>query len=281
MRIWFHESGAADAPLIVLVHGTMDRSAGMLRLSRCLDHAFRVLRYDRRGYGRSASNPGPFGVEHQVRDLVGLLGGRRALVVGHSYGGNVALAAAARCPEQVVAAAVYETPLSWLDWWPGSTAGADAIATRGDPGDAAERFVRRLISDARWERLPPSTRAARRSEGPAMVGELVDLREHAPWSASDVAAPVVAMYGERGAAHHRAGTEYLARELPDCQVVAVAEARHFGPNTHPEAVAGAICDLASRVGHASRTGHGDMMSNAASPAATTESTNEPPMPTPS
>ena len=82
-----------------------------------------------------------------------------------------------------------------------------------------------------------------------MVGELVDLREHAPWSADAIVAPVVAIYGERGAAHHRAGTEFLARELPDCHVVEVAEARHFGPNTHAAAVAAAIVDLASDTGH--------------------------------
>ena len=60
-----------------------------------------------------------------------LLDGRRALVFGHSYGGNVALAAAARHPELVVAVAVYETPLSWLDWWPGTTAGADGDRDAG------------------------------------------------------------------------------------------------------------------------------------------------------
>jgi pimeloyl-ACP methyl ester carboxylesterase len=274
MKLWSHETGDVDAPLIALVHGTMDRSAGLLRLSRGLDHAFRVLRYDRRGYGRSVSHPGPFGIDQQVSDLVGLLGGRRALVFGHSYGGNVALATAARHPEQAVAVAVYETPLSWLDWWPGTTAGAAAVATQGDPADAAERFVRRLVSDARWEKLPPSTRAARRSEGPAMVGELVDLREHEPWRADQVTAPVVAIYGERGAAHHRAGTEYLARQLPDCHVVEVAEARHFGPNTHAPAVAAAIVDLASQVGYAEAT-----MSPAAVAAAAADRTNEPPMPT--
>jgi pimeloyl-ACP methyl ester carboxylesterase len=255
MRLWAHESGDAEAPLVALVHGTMDRSAGMLRLSRCLDRTFRVLRYDRRGYGRSAPHPGPFDTDRQVDDLVGQLAGRRALVFGHSYGGNVALATAARHPELVAAVAVYETPLSWLEWWPGTTAGADALATKGDPADAAERFVRRLVSDARWEKLPRTTRAARRAEGPAMVGELVDLRENAPWTAGDVVAPVVAIYGERGAAHHRSGTEYLGRELADVRVVEVPEARHFGPNTHPEAVAAAIRELASRVGHSRHDEH--------------------------
>ena len=93
--IWSAEAGHAGDPLIVLVHGAMDRSASMLKLSRRLDHQYRVLRYDRRGYGHSVAHPGPFGMAHQVADLIALLAGRRAVLIGHSYGGNVALAAAA------------------------------------------------------------------------------------------------------------------------------------------------------------------------------------------
>ena len=55
--IWSHEAGPPGAPPVVLVHGAMDRSAGMLRLSRRLDETHRVLRYDRRGYGRSKPHP--------------------------------------------------------------------------------------------------------------------------------------------------------------------------------------------------------------------------------
>ena len=43
---------------IVLVHGSLDRSAGMTKLSRRLEDGFRVARYDRRGYGRSMRTPG-------------------------------------------------------------------------------------------------------------------------------------------------------------------------------------------------------------------------------
>ncbi|MCU1501318.1 MAG: alpha/beta hydrolase fold, partial [Ilumatobacteraceae bacterium] len=85
--LWNDEAGDPSAPLIALVHGSMDRSAGMLKLSRRLDRRFRVLRYDRRGYGRSAPHGGPFDMDAQVADLVELLGGREAVVVGHSYGG--------------------------------------------------------------------------------------------------------------------------------------------------------------------------------------------------
>jgi pimeloyl-ACP methyl ester carboxylesterase len=241
--VWSEEAGPADAPLVVLVHGSMDRSAGLLKLSRRLDATTRVLRYDRRGYGRSTPHDGPFAMGEQVADLVALLDGRRAVVFGHSYGGNVALALADRHPELVRAVGVYEAPLSWLDWWPGTTAGADALATRGDPAEAAERFIRRLIGDERWSRLPESTRRARRTEGVAMVGELVDLRSHAPWDPARVRVPVVAMHGTLGAAHHAASTRYLGDVLADCRVVDIQGARHFGPNTHPDAVAAEILAL--------------------------------------
>ena len=66
----------------------------------------------------------------------GVLAGRRAVLVGHSYGGDVALATADRHPDLVAGVAVYETPLSWLPWWPNTTAGSIAVAeqrARGRP----------------------------------------------------------------------------------------------------------------------------------------------------
>jgi pimeloyl-ACP methyl ester carboxylesterase len=242
--IWWDETGPADAPLIVLVHGSMDRSAGLWKLSRRLDANHRVLRYDRRGYGRSVGAAGPYGIEAHVADLAQLLGERPAVVFGHSYGGNVGLALAARRPRLARGIAVYETPLSWLEWWPSTTAGAMALDGIVAPEDAAERFMRRLVGDAKWERLPAGTRAARRREGRAMVAELTELRERAPWDSTRITAPVVAMHGEHGAGHHRRGTAYLAAELlPGAEVVEIAGARHFGPNTHPGEVAAVLADL--------------------------------------
>lgn len=76
-----------------------------------------------------------------------------------------------------------------------------------------------------------------------MVGELTDLRERPPWRADRLAVPVVALYGELGAPHHRAAMEYLAEHLPDCRAEMIPGARHPGPNTHAELVAGAITPL--------------------------------------
>jgi pimeloyl-ACP methyl ester carboxylesterase len=243
-RVWSHETGDPGAPLVVLVHGTMDRSAGLLKLSRRLDDRFRVLRYDRRGYGRSAPHDGPFGMEQQVDDLVALLGGRPAVVFGHSYGGDVALALADRHPDLVRAVGVYEAPLPWLDWWPTSATGSQALQD-GGPASAGELFVRSLIGDARWSRLPAGTRAARRREGPAMVAELDDLGANPPWEAERITIPAVAMRGSDGQPHHARSTAHIASAL-DCPLVEIEGARHFGPNTHPDAVAAVLAELVGR-----------------------------------
>jgi pimeloyl-ACP methyl ester carboxylesterase len=239
--VWWEAAGDPDRPTVVLLHGSMDRSAGLLRLSRRLDDTFHVLRLDRRGYGRSQHVGPPWTIAANVDDVEAVIADLPATsvrcVVGHSFGGDVALALAERRPDLVETVAVYETPLSWLDWWPGNSAGAAAMAA-GSPGDAAEAFMRRLVGDDVWERLPPAKQAERRSEGAAMVAELADLRRAAPWAS--IGAPVLALCGEHGRDHHRRGAEWLGRELPDCSVRTVAGAGHAGPHTHPSAVASEI-----------------------------------------
>ncbi len=235
-----HVPGRGD---VVLVHGSLDRSAGMLRLSRQLDSAWRVTRYDRRGYGRSGPHPGPFTLDAQIADLAELIertAPAPVVVFGHSFGGNVALGVADRHPQLVRAVAVYESPLSWIDWWPTDSAGGAAALVASDPAAAAEAFMRRLIGDHRWQRLPESSRAARRSEGPAMLAELADLRRGAPWQPERIGVPVLTLFGERGRPHHRRAMEWVADAVPDGRAHVVPGAHHFGPNSHAEVVAGLL-----------------------------------------
>lgn len=225
---------------MVLVHGSMDRSVGLSKVAHRLEHRFSVVRYDRRGYGRSQPHPGPFGIDAQVEDLHAILDGRPAVLVGHSFGGNVVLAFAQRHPGLVRGAVVFEPPLSWEPWWPGTTAGAAAVATAGEPADAAERFVRRMLGDSRWERLSPATRSARRAEGWALVGELTDLRQRPAWTGVGVRVPVVAGFGEHARAHHRRAAEVVVERIVGAVAVEVPGAGHDAPRTHPDEFVGLL-----------------------------------------
>ncbi len=249
--VWSATAGILGAAHIVLIHGSLDRSAGLLKLSRRLDQRYLVTRYDRRGYGRSTPCDGPFGLDAQIDDLIDVLAVGRVephpfIVVGHSYGGNLGLALADRRPDLVAGVVTYESPLSWESWWPGDSAGGDAMAWINDPAEAAEQFMRRLIGNERWEHLSPGTRHARRSEGPAMVGELVDLRARPAWDPARITVPVLAVHGGFGLAHHQRAMQELGQRVSDVEVAVIAGARHFGPNTHPNEMADLVIDFIDR-----------------------------------
>jgi pimeloyl-ACP methyl ester carboxylesterase len=237
--LYVEESGPDDAPLVVLVHGTMDRSSGFAKVARRLEDRYRIVRYDRRGYARSAAIGGPYTCRRHVDDLLEVMEDRDGVVVGHSYGGNVALAASIAAPDQVRAVGVYEIPLPWLPTWPTTTAGNAALnADRdGGPEDAAEQFFRRLVGDAVWERLPERTKVERRGEGHALVGEMADLRERAPWRIDDIVVPVVGGHGTRSMPHHPPAIEWLVDNLPRATLVTIDGAGHGAHLSHPDGFA--------------------------------------------
>jgi pimeloyl-ACP methyl ester carboxylesterase len=75
---------------------------------------YRLILYHRRGHAGSGRTPGPFGVGHQAADcrtLLRHLGVERAHVVGHSYGGAIALQLALDAPEVVHSLALLEPAL--------------------------------------------------------------------------------------------------------------------------------------------------------------------------
>ena len=236
--VWSAEAGEATHPLVVVVHGAMDRGASMLKLSRRLDDKYRVLRYDRRGYGHSAAHPGPFTMGDQVEDLVALLAGRRAVLIGHSYGGNVAMATAARHGDLVAGVVMYESPLAWESFWPPSSLKASAVdapvPTKEQAANAAEGFMRRLIGDERWLALPERTRISRRAEGLALVSELKDLREHEPWTAADVHVPVVVGVGSRAGERYLKGMAHVADSVAGATLVCLEGCSHDAPTAAPD-----------------------------------------------
>ena len=113
----------------------------MIRLARRIQTTHHVIRFDRRGYGKSQPHPGPYSVQTNALDVIELVGEKSAVLIGHSFGGNIALAVAQALPHQVLGVSTYETPLSWLPFWPNTTAGA--LASTSTPEEAAEKFMRR------------------------------------------------------------------------------------------------------------------------------------------
>ena len=135
---------------------------------------------------------------------------------------------------------VYETPQPWRSGWPTDTAGQQALAGTADPGEVAERFMRRMVGDRVWRALPEATRRRRREEGVALQAEMRAIHHGSPFDPAAIKVPVVVAYGSEGREHHRRSAPSLASELPDGRLVEVPDAGHGVHLSHPEELAGLV-----------------------------------------
>ncbi len=239
------DPGAAG-PLVVLVHGSLDRAGSFARVTRRLGD-LHTIAYDRRGYHRSRSDlPVHDSLDGHIDDLLAVVDGRPCVVVGHSYGGTLALGAALRAggPGPVLALAAYEPPLPWLGDWAtrgGTRTGRAPRPADEDPGEVAERFFRRMVGDTAWERLPEGTKRARRADGVALAAELAAIRiDVAPFAVEQLAVPAVFGRGTASLPHHRQAVGWLCDQVRDAELVEIEGAGHGAHLTHPDAFAGFV-----------------------------------------
>ncbi len=225
-------------PAVVLVHGAMDRAASFGRTMRRLG-GLDVCAYDRRGYATSLSAGVAQTLDEQAADLMTVAawtGADTVVVVGHSFGGTVAMRAAESDPRRLIGLGAFESPAPTLSTY--RSDGADlalAAADSGGPPAAAEAFYRLVVGDATWERLRATDRDLRLAEGEQLVAELLDLRR--PTGAPDLDRVQVPVLVGAGAASHdgwRASAVELAERLPHASYVEIPGAGHGAHLSHPD-----------------------------------------------
>jgi pimeloyl-ACP methyl ester carboxylesterase len=231
-------------PMVVLVHGSMDRSTSFGRAMKQLAD-LHVVTYDRHGYGHSSTDRPHDSLAGHVNDLLAVMDGRRGVVVGHSYGGDVALLAAIERPDLVAAVGAFEAPMPWAPWWPAQSAGGAAVAAES-PEEAAEAFMRKVVGDRIWSRLPRATREARRSEGATLLAEMRSIRGPAPFDPASVGVPVVAGHGTASEARHQESAARLAEAVPDGELHPIEGAAHGAHMSHPGEFAGYVRRVVER-----------------------------------
>jgi pimeloyl-ACP methyl ester carboxylesterase len=93
---------AGSGPLVVLLHGITSTSQAWREVMPRLAERYTVVAPDMIGHGRSAKPRGDYSLGAYaagVRDLLAVLGFERGTVVGHSFGGGIAMQFAYLFPE--------------------------------------------------------------------------------------------------------------------------------------------------------------------------------------
>lgn len=239
--------------------------------SRVADAGLRVITYDRPGFGRSTRHPGRAVVDcvPDIAAIANALGIERFVVTGGSGGGPHALAAAARLPDRViraetnVGAAPYDAPD--LDWFGGMD--AENVKEFGWALDGEVTLVRELERQAgEWLcrldddpatllgefELPEADQAVlrdqivrermRKSFGEALAPGVWgwaddDLAFVKPWGfqVEEIRVPVQVRYGAGDVLVPAGHGEWLARHVPNANVIVDREAGHLSmPDEHLE-----------------------------------------------
>ena len=244
-----HTTGTG--PGIVVVHGGGVTIALYRRLAARLADRFTVHLYNRRGRDDAFPRTDPYSVDEDIADLAAVLDHTGASsVLGHSFGGFVALEAARRLPIQRLA--LYDAavsvdggfPTGWLD-------AAREAAGRGDIALGMALTTGGINTQSPSSRLPLGLRVALcraflRTPIGRTMGDLlpttldeshaVRLRDAPATAWSGVTADVLLAYGTAGPPYYVGLNAALAGALPRARVLPIDGSGHDGLNRAPRRV---------------------------------------------
>jgi len=250
-------------PPVVLVHGSVSDYREWSNQLAPLARHYRVIAYSRRYHWPNVP-PGKdadASVERQADDLAAIIqtmGIAPAHIVGHSYGGAVALNLALRHPELVRTLMLAEPGISGVL---GDTSENDAVskesqAVRAEMKEAfasgdAERIIRTYaarVAPGEFEKAPPEVRQMLLANVPAFQLDFTSRRS--PFTCDDarrVAVPVLILSGDRSPMGLQRIAEAAARCIKAARLVRIPQATHWMQHDHAQAFNDAV--LAFLAGH--------------------------------
>jgi pimeloyl-ACP methyl ester carboxylesterase len=241
-----HHVALGQGEMIVLLHGSASTGALWRQTMQTLQPLYRLIAPDLTGYGRSPRPDVPYTIDSEVRAVASLLPccAEKYHLVGHSYGGVVALALAlahpARLRTLILIEPVYFAALRYV----GQEAAyrrfvevRDAfVATlaRGEIESAMRDFVAFWAGEGTWEKAPAETRATM-----LQATARIALDWRASFRADMPLGPLAALgprtllvCGERSPEPMLKLVDALHTIMPGSVLICVAGAGHSLPLTH-------------------------------------------------
>jgi len=232
-RLWYEDEGTGD-PVLLVHHGLGD-SRAWDEHAPALAERFRVIRPDLRFFGRSEGSEEPFSMVDDLCGVLDTLGIDRVAVVGHSFGGRVAIDFALEQPHRVRALVAVASGLGGYDvaaMTPEGEAAFEEAVAAGELERAAD-----LELDV-W--APLGADGAIRELAHANAGiETVDVEVRWPEQPAitrlgELAVPTLVVTGGRDVPDMTAIGDRLEQGVADARRVVFEDADHFVPQRDPD-----------------------------------------------
>jgi pimeloyl-ACP methyl ester carboxylesterase len=239
--LWYEERGSGQ-PAVLLHEGVVDSRIWETFLP-LVEHSLRTIRYDQRGYGRSPMWTGPYSLVDDLVSVLDAAGVDRAVLVGTSRGGGIALQTVLTRPERVSALVLAGSALPGhrleLTGTPEQEAWWAEAEERGDLEELAAidmEFWAPMGVDDDLRAMFVENAAASNGDDPAEVvvsaGRL-----------GEIAVPTLVVTGARDVAAINEVGEILASEIPGARSAVIQEADHMIQWRAPEEFAGLVLDF--------------------------------------
>jgi pimeloyl-ACP methyl ester carboxylesterase len=246
-------SDVGRGPPVLLVHGSAASRRFWRALAERLAPRYRVIAPDLVGYGESTAwHPGLRASDLNVVGAFARAIGEPLHVVGHSYGGALALRTALDLGPGFVSLALVE-PAAFHLLDPRGDASAiaeiEAIAGRhlelvadGEFEACAAHFMSYWIGADAWAAMPEETRARIVRTMPKIAAEfrMIFRQPDSLGAYRRLRTPTLLVRGTLTTLAARRVVERLAAALPQRDFVEIEGAGHMAPLSHPDAVNAAI-----------------------------------------
>jgi pimeloyl-ACP methyl ester carboxylesterase len=258
-RLHVVDEGDPSHPAVVLLHaGIADLRAWDDLVPLLVEASYRVIRYDARGFGASITEDVDFSNRDDLVAVLDAVGVERAVLVGNSRGGQIAIDTAIEFPDRVVAVVGVGTGLGGFDG--GSTPEETALfdemealeeAASPDPDAIADIDVRVWVDGPGQPatRVPAEIRdKVRMMDAPQYAPEHVDgrpvpLQPPASSRLADLRCPVLAVAGELDASGVAQTARHLEAEAPDARAVILPGVAHMIGMEMPDELAALVIDF--------------------------------------
>jgi pimeloyl-ACP methyl ester carboxylesterase len=246
----YYETCGSGPQAVVLVHDGVVNSASFDEMWPILCKEFRVVRYDRRGYGKSPAAKAPYSPQKDLAAVMAAAKMDHASLVGFSFGGGLAVSYTIQHPEQVDRLVISGPSLNGFQptkafskavthiMLPMIVGNSDAVADNA----ARSGWVMAPGHDAAKAKALAILKASPHDLSHQMKDPIKSWPSDLPHM-GEIKAPTLILIGDHDIGDNQAAAGAAQALIPGSRRETIEDAGHLMQLEHPRELAGIIADF--------------------------------------